>query len=81
MVLYYHILKLNYLNKYCTTNQLFDNNPSNYDDFYSLRGAPNRFLRYRAERNLSGVVYPKNNYLQFKQSSIKFPTNKIRRRG
>ena len=53
----------------------------NYDGFYNIKGAPNYYLKNRNERNKTGVIYPKTNYVRFKQDKQLFPTVKIRRKG
>lgn len=71
---------LEYLIKYSQKDVILDRN-SGYDDLFALQGSPNRYLKFRLERNLDGAVYPKNNYYQFKNTKVVYPKPRIRRKG
>ena len=71
---------LEYLIKYSEKNVIFDRT-GNYDDKFALQGSPNRYLRFRLEKNLTGAVYPKTNYYQFKNTKVVYPKPRIRRKG
>jgi Subtilase family len=71
---------LAYLLKYAFSGQLYDS--ANWpNDYYDLQGAPNRLLRYRLERPINGVVYPKVNTNSRPSSGHVFPRNRIYRYG
>lgn len=71
---------IDYLIKYSQKDVVFDRT-SPFDDKFALQGSPNRYVNFRLERNLSGAVYPKTNYYQFKSSKVVYPKPRIRRKG
>jgi subtilisin family serine protease len=56
-----HADALQYLLDNCVTGQMYDRDPVNAGDYYSLQGSPNRILHYKQERPSAGNVYPKIN--------------------
>jgi hypothetical protein len=72
---------LNYLSKTCSTNQLYEAPVSNFDNFFVLRGGPNKYLKYNYDRKRTGLLYPNNEYAQFRSSEVRYPKTKIRRGG
>lgn len=71
---------LEYLIKYCQQGVVFDRT-GGYDDVFALQGSPNRYVKFRLERSLTGAVYPKINYYQFKSTKVVYPKPRIRRKG
>jgi hypothetical protein len=76
---------LDYIMKYCTINQIADVNSTSISTFfYSLRGGPNKYLKYNYDRKRTGILYPNNEYAQFRPitgSQVRYPKPKIRRGG
>lgn len=72
---------LNYLIKNCSTNQLYEASVANFDNFFVLRGGPNKYLRYNYDRKRTGLLHPNHEYAQFRSSEVRYPKSKIRRGG
>jgi subtilisin family serine protease len=72
---------LNYLMKFCSTNQIYDVSVYNFDNWFSLRGGPNKYLRYNYDRKRTGLLHPNHEYAQFRSSEVRYPKSKIRRGG
>ena len=71
---------LAYLQNYAFSNQLTDTADWPYS-FNDLQGATNKLLRYRVERPISGVAFPKVNTNARPTTGHVFPRNRIYRYG
>lgn len=72
---------MEYIKKYTSLDDLIDSLPTNFKNVYSLNGSENRYLKFRRERDLVGVVHPKINFYQFKDNVQVYPRPRIRRYG
>ena len=69
---------MSYIKHYSTSNQLLDTQ-GEYDDFTSLQGSENRYLRYHKERKDSGNVFPKLNLKPRPSTGAVWPRPRVKR--
>lgn len=62
-------------------NQMFDSGTDTATDSASLQDAPNRYLLFKRERQLSGSVFPKRNFKTRPTSGSVYPRPRIRAKG
>ena len=72
---------LEWLISNASTDQMQDTGTDDPMDTNSLQGAPNKYLRWKNQRALTGNTYPKNNLKARPASGICYPRVRIRKRG
>ena len=64
-----------------STDQMQDTGTDDPMDRDSLQGAPNKYLRWKNQRAVTGAAHPKNNLKARPVSGTCYPRVRIRRRG